>query len=67
MGAMGCSCHRAGRLIAGVLRDALCYPKYTSHGTVEGRSIDIVMLVAGFVLSLEPEKKTEHIVERSGD
>jgi len=30
-------------------------------------ALTIVMLVAGFVLSLEPEKKTEHIVEKSGD
>jgi len=29
--------------------------------------LTIVMLVAGFVLSLEPEKKTEHIEEKSGD
>ena len=33
----------------------------------EGLVLIIVLLVAGFVLSLEPEKKTEHIVvERSG-
>jgi YihY family inner membrane protein len=40
MGAMGRSCHRAGRLIAGVLRDALGYPENTSHSTVEDRSIN---------------------------
>jgi hypothetical protein len=28
--------------------------------------LTIVMLVAGFVLSLEPEKKTDHIEEKSG-
>ncbi len=32
----------------------------------KGVVLIIVLLVAGFVLSLEPEKKTEHIVERSG-
>jgi hypothetical protein len=30
-------------------------------------ALTIVMLIAGFILSLEPEKKTEHIVEKSGD
>ncbi len=29
--------------------------------------LSVVLLVAGFILSLEPEKTKEHIVERSGD
>jgi cytochrome b subunit of formate dehydrogenase len=32
----------------------------------KGVVLIMVLLVAGFILSLEPEKKKEHIVERSG-
>lgn len=63
-------CHLLATLLIGTIIPGLFVTLSVTLNTPatppwKGVVLIIVLLVAGFILSLEPEKKKEHMVERS--